>query len=79
MFTVPKNHSSSIINVYETFSLSHTDPAITVHLKYLPLKQTNGVLRQDLEWEGRQGLSILEAMNINYMGIGDSVSCLREN
>lgn len=39
MFTVPKNHSSSIINVYETFALSHPDTAIIVHFKYLPLKQ----------------------------------------
>lgn len=45
MFTVPKNHNSSITNVYETFALSHADTAITVHFKYLPLKQINGVLR----------------------------------
>lgn len=45
MFTVPKNHSASIINIYETFALSHPDTAITAHFKYLPLKQIKWFLK----------------------------------
>lgn len=52
MFTVPKNHNSSIINVCETFTLSHPNTAITVHFKYLPLKiiEFSGKI-----WNGKEG------------------------